>query len=299
MIKNEDQNSTPKVRQYFYFFKVLLLLYLGILIVISFGTLHLRSFETSSEVYKSFTNSAYLQLSKLFYFYILIISGYFYTVSVVLRFKDKELRDKTESSLNFISYIGYGLVLFLVGPNITLMSTEDGSKINSLLFNFFAFTIPYVIVLHYSYVEKGFLKDISLSWDSIKYWEWYHQSVVVLVLLGILGSVGYLLYLLYLDNKIIEYAITYIIGIIIVTILFCILKRCYKLQLPKYILGMMILPLTGTQHIFSAIVQGIALGLYTEGICRWGFESFIVRSLRHTHPQGEIWSTKKFSSKFN
>lgn len=165
-----QKRLTPKDRQIRYFRRILFVSYAGFLFLILFGCLHLKSIYTHSEVYNTFYKSRYLQVSKLLYFFILLISGYLYTSSVVLRHKDKELREKGEWKLNLVAYCGYGLALYFIAPNITIMGMkDDNSIIDLLLFNYFGFTVPYMITLHFSYLEKGIFKDISLEWDSIKY----------------------------------------------------------------------------------------------------------------------------------
>ena len=82
---------------------------------------------------------------------------------------------------------------------------------------------------------------------------------------------SYQIYLFYLHERLHYYAIAVGGGGILFAIYaFIQIKICHRyFHLHHYNVGQIIILLTGNQNVISAFCQGIAAGVYVEGVTRW------------------------------
>ncbi|KKY31926.1 putative lccl domain containing protein [Diaporthe ampelina] len=80
-------------------------------------------------------------------------------------------------------------------------------------------------------------------------------------------------YSLWLEGRLMRYLIIY--AVFIIGILFCLMIPGVEFRLHHYILALLLLPGTSIQTRPSLLYQGILLGLFVNGIARWGFASIL------------------------
>ncbi|KAL1881304.1 hypothetical protein Daus18300_001157 [Diaporthe australafricana] len=78
---------------------------------------------------------------------------------------------------------------------------------------------------------------------------------------------------LWLEGRLIRHLVIY--AFFISGIIFCIMIPGVEFRLHHYVLSLLLLPGTGIQTRPSLLYQGILLGLFVNGIARWGFASIL------------------------
>lgn len=95
-------------------------------------------------------------------------------------------------------------------------------------------------------------------------------AIIILIIVGIVTQQAYYFRL---ENRLLKYLTLY--GILIVSIGVCLLLPGLELRIHHYILALLLLPGTSLQTRPSLLYQGILLGLFINGISRWGFDSVL------------------------
>lgn len=80
-------------------------------------------------------------------------------------------------------------------------------------------------------------------------------------------------YLLWLEARLMRYLIIY--AVFISGVLFCLVIAGVEFRLHHYVLALLLLPGTSIQTRPSLLYQGILLGLFVNGVARWGFASVL------------------------
>ena len=94
--------------------------------------------------------------------------------------------------------------------------------------------------------------------------------IIVLLLFSIaLGQVWYLR----LEGRLPRYLIVY--ACFVVFLLVCVALPSLNLRIHHYILALLLLPGTRVQTRPSLLYQGILVGLFINGVARWGFDSIL------------------------
>lgn len=80
-------------------------------------------------------------------------------------------------------------------------------------------------------------------------------------------------YSFWLEGRLMRYLVIY--AVFISGILFCLMIPGVEFRLHHYVLALLLLPGTSIQTRPSLLYQGILLGLFVNGIARWGFASIL------------------------
>ncbi|KAK7743450.1 hypothetical protein SLS53_003984 [Cytospora paraplurivora] len=83
-------------------------------------------------------------------------------------------------------------------------------------------------------------------------------------------------YCFWLEGRFVRYLCLY--AVFITGILLCILTPGLEFRLHHYVLALLLLPGTSLQTRSSLLYQGLLLGLFVNGIARWGFASILETS---------------------
>jgi hypothetical protein len=75
------------------------------------------------------------------------------------------------------------------------------------------------------------------------------------------------------EGRLIKYLKLY--GLFVIGILICLAIPTLKLRIHHYILGLLLLPGTSMQTRLSLLCQGLLVGLFINGIARWGFDPIL------------------------
>lgn len=93
--------------------------------------------------------------------------------------------------------------------------------------------------------------------------------IVVLLVLIIAGQIYYF----WLEHRLLKYLALY--GLFVFGIIACIFMPGVQLRIHHYVLALLLLPGTSVQTRPSLLYQGILLGLFVNGVARWGFASVL------------------------
>ncbi|KAM0421269.1 hypothetical protein ACHAPT_010991 [Fusarium lateritium] len=95
-------------------------------------------------------------------------------------------------------------------------------------------------------------------------------AVIICVLVSIVCQQ---VYVFWLERRMLPYLALY--GLFILGIVFFVALPDIDLRIHHYILALLLLPGTSVQTRSSLLYQGILLGLFVNGIARWGFDSVL------------------------
>ncbi|USP73481.1 hypothetical protein yc1106_00755 [Curvularia clavata] len=98
-------------------------------------------------------------------------------------------------------------------------------------------------------------------------------AIIVLILAVIIVGQAYCFWL---EGRLVRYLGLY--GLFAVGIIVCLIVPGVNLRIHHYILALLLLPGTSLQTRPSLFYQGLLLGLFTNGIARWGFDSILQTS---------------------
>ncbi len=95
-------------------------------------------------------------------------------------------------------------------------------------------------------------------------------AVIVVLLVSIAAQQ---VYYFWLERRLLRYLALY--GLFIAGIIVCLVLPSVKLRIHHYIVALLLLPGTSLQTRPSLLYQGILLGLFVNGVARWGFASIL------------------------
>ncbi|ROW07761.1 hypothetical protein VMCG_03433 [Cytospora schulzeri] len=98
-------------------------------------------------------------------------------------------------------------------------------------------------------------------------------GIIVIILAFIVAQQAYSFWL---EGRLVRYLCLY--ATFILGVLLCILTPGLEFRLHHYVLALLLLPGTSLQTRPSLLYQGILLGLFVNGIARWGFASILETS---------------------
>lgn len=98
-------------------------------------------------------------------------------------------------------------------------------------------------------------------------------AVIILILILIVCQQ---VYSFWLERRVLRYLALY--GLFILAIIFFVAIPDLDLRIHHYVLALLLLPGTSVQTRSSLLYQGILLGLFVNGIARWGFDSVLQTS---------------------
>lgn len=106
-------------------------------------------------------------------------------------------------------------------------------------------------------------------------------TLIILILLLIAAQQ---IYYLRLEGRLIRYLKIY--ALMVSFLVLCIIIPPLNLRIHHYVLALLLLPGTGIQTRPSLLYQGILVGLFINGIARWGFDSILQTSTELFGPGG-------------
>lgn len=232
-------------------------------------------------------------------FYGLLVMG-FLCVSLVICNRRNPVLDRKGSPKSFIKLLITGPLLFPLSPIFALASwplpqTYTSSFTESLfnssvyghpffltLYNFGFYIMPFIIGLNFSILEsflmlKGLGEQvITGDFKNITIKGWVLVVVFAVLALGILGIHSYLLIM---EGVMLWYAIAYCTLIVFVLFMSLLFREKWIFYPHHYFIALIFIPFTRFFNPFTTILQGLLLGVFVEGISRWGMSW--------------IWTTKR------
>lgn len=245
-------------------------IYLVILLPGLAACMMIPSADTANSTYDELYYSKRLQFSKLTYLIFALASGFAYVQFVTLRCKRSwTLMSSTTYDLGMC--LGFGCLLHFLGPNATLLGLNDTSDWGEILmYDFLAWSVAFWLGIHWTHLDSGELKKLVLSWEYMQNWSVKLWAIFSASLLAGFGLAVYNLYLLQDRGLLVYVAVGYSSMFLTMMILAYYFKDTHEFHLHHYQLFAMLIPLTMSQGLVCAACQGYCLGVYCEGIARWG-----------------------------
>lgn len=174
--------------------------------------------------------------------------------------------------------MGIGICLYPLGPNATILGFDDDESLSMLIvYDYVIYTIMFTLGLLWTHLDSGILGQIDLTWASMQRMTPSAMVVFGLLVLGGLALVAFQLFLLELKGLLWWYIAGYGALIAIIALVTFLVRKTHTLHIHHYILFALIVPLTCTQDITSIMIQGYSLGVFVEGIARWGADPLFER----------------------
>ncbi|KYQ99653.1 hypothetical protein DLAC_03590 [Tieghemostelium lacteum] len=230
----------------------------------------------------------HFQFSKFTLWLVSISIGFAY-VAMVTEGRSYPFHCRYKRSRDFFQLLLAVAILYMIGPSRTLMGPNDSLKsLNSIgkcfLYNYFSYCIPYVLGLHYTYLDKIQLLQLAGDkfgtpslWNTFKLKE---LVIIVPVVIFILALVVYHCYLLVIDHLWWYFLIAYFIYFFILFFITWLLRKTHYLHMHHYFIFGSLIPFSAFQTVLSSISLGLLAGIMTEGVSRWSMGFFWYRGAR-------------------
>ena len=262
-----------KMRSHPHYRKIWGSVYISLLPFILSLSFFLPSYEVSSSVYHEVYFSTQLSLLKIGFYMTLLVSGYMYVTGVTLRFKRASFfAGRDGKPWNFLGFVVLGFGMFWAGPNSTLIDIEAFDNLDEFLTFYCIYASAFVLMLHFSYLDSGPLKKISLNIAKMKKYTVKDWVLFVFLSIGVVLITVVEFYYLYQFNRFWLYVGLYggLIGCLMIIAIY--MSKTHILHVHHYMVGMIFLPMTAIPNSYAAFIQGLCVGLYTEGCARWGLD---------------------------
>jgi len=126
----------------------------------------------------------------------------------------------------------------------------------------------------------GALSNITFDWIPIQRLTSHDieqqpgaKLALAIILIILVAIVLQQIRMFWLEQRLLRYLALY--GLFILGILLCLAIPGVQLRLHHYIIGLLLLPGTSVQTRPSLLYQGLLLGLFVNGVARWGFDSVL------------------------
>ncbi|EGG20035.1 hypothetical protein DFA_07151 [Cavenderia fasciculata] len=273
-------------------------LYLIIFIPVCYFSYYLPSIYLGSSdalVYWDYN----FQWSKYILWISSIILGFSY-VSLVTEARSYPFHCRYQRHRDFFQLLFAVSLLYLIAPSRTLMGPSDGTTIQersgssssqetitpgqpvnhnqktiyeAFVFNYFSFIIPFVVALHYTYLDHNlFLRSVGDKFGTPSLWKTYtfkEVIVIIPIVLFIISLVVWHVFLIIKDHLWIYYLIAYGLFFGILISVSCAIHKNYYLHLHHYFIFGSLIPFATFNNPLTSISLGLISGITVEGCARW------------------------------
>ncbi|GAM28389.1 hypothetical protein SAMD00019534_115650 [Acytostelium subglobosum LB1] len=201
-----------------------------------------------------------------------ITMGFAY-VSVVTEERNYPFHCRYKRHRDFFQLLVVASVMFMLGPERTLMGPNDPKNHNihiAFLYNYFAFVVPFVIGLHYTYLDHNlFLRSVGDKFGTPSLWYTYEPKellTIIPIILTILCIIAWHIYLMIVQDVWIYFLVGYSIYFIVLIGVTMVWRKTHYLHLHHYFIFGSLIPLSAFQTIPSAICLGLITAITVEGI---------------------------------
>ncbi|KAI1396357.1 hypothetical protein F4819DRAFT_475533 [Hypoxylon fuscum] len=103
------------------------------------------------------------------------------------------------------------------------------------------------------------------------------KAALAIIIIVLLGVAAVQIYCFRQEGRLIRYLKLY--ALLVLAIIICVALPNLSLRIHHYVLALLLLPGTSMQTRFSLLCQGILMGLFINGIARWGFDAVLQTSV--------------------
>ncbi|EFA84134.1 hypothetical protein PPL_03207 [Heterostelium album PN500] len=215
------------------------------------------------------------QWSKYFLWMTSIVLGFAY-VAVVTEKRNYPFHCRYKRHRDFVQLLILASLMFIISPSRTLMGPNDLEPHSihiSFVYNYFSFVIPYLLGLHYTYLDYNlFLRSVGDKFGTPSLWYTYKPKeimTIIPIILFIVTLIVWHVYLIIADNLWEYFLIAYSIFFVILIGVSWIVRKTYYLHMHHYFIFGSMIPLSGFQNPLSSFSMGVITGITVEGVSRW------------------------------
>eukprot|EP01089_Gocevia_fonbrunei_P022560 TRINITY_DN9163_c0_g1_i1.p1 TRINITY_DN9163_c0_g1~~TRINITY_DN9163_c0_g1_i1.p1 ORF type:complete len:399 (+),score=40.26 TRINITY_DN9163_c0_g1_i1:76-1272(+) len=246
------------------------------------------------------------QWSSVFLWYSLLILGYAYVAFWTCgRFSPFSNRKQRHRDIFYLLIVGF--FLFFLAPIFTISgrvnpdtattsftdsifhNIHEDSIAFSVIYNFFCYIIPFWIGIHYTYLDKlSPINKLGVKFHEGR-WRQYTRNEALVIFTLILFALIYFgvhIWLLFVEGFVVVmfYCVIYVCFACVLYLisLYGIIFEKYVFYPNHYFVALVLIPFTRFENPFSAIGQGLLVGVFVEGVARWNFGS-LWQGRKHMH----------------
>ena len=210
-----------------------------------------------------------INIVELLYFYILNFIGWIYISCVTLQ-RTQNIIVVNNTYLDFLWYFITLIIIYIYPVQYTLNYTPIYKRLVLSIYSIF-----YILGCNFTYLDyiEG-LDSFILDSQNFKYNNPIHLFIFVSLIVLIVFTIGYNINLS--KNKKLVTIISLAIITIFLIITVSLLSIGYEIHIHHFMISLIIVLTCYYPTNFNLIIQSIALGIYTEGIARWGYANFYV-----------------------
>ncbi|KAG2382887.1 hypothetical protein C9374_004854 [Naegleria lovaniensis] len=201
-------------------------------------------------------------------------------------FKLLEDSSKNGISTSFGSNLFIYFPLFLVSIVHCLETNTQSTLFEYLLCNGL-FGVAFYIGLQFTYLDKieplqkfGDTIVNSTRWKEIAFWEWIGLIMTGLAVITLILLQLFMFFTQLGPHILLSFIIGYLLVVTILAILYLShFRKTHYLHMHHYFLVALLIPMLRIRNVFliGVIACGICLGVYCEGITRWGMHGVFIR----------------------
>jgi hypothetical protein len=235
--------------------------------------LRIPSIDVSSDVYESLYFDDEFQFGKLLVYLFMISTGFLYKTIVTFEMERKTIfSSRKNEETTYCYYILISVFLYFIGPNAVILGFSDEFDSWAIRLSNFLYISGYVAGIHFNYLDVGMLQKLSLSSHHIMQWGREIWGIFIAICVIVVGLLSLMVNEIIILGRLGIYIGIYSVIILIIAIIGMMLRNTHEIHFHHYILGVLFLPLTFSQTYLSSVLQGLCLGLYTDGVSRWGMD---------------------------
>lgn len=209
--------------------------------------------------------------SRFCFLFLVQAAGYAY-VAWFLCNRQNPFSSPNGNSFEFVKLIALCPLMFLFGVGLRLEPNSQSPHLHALC-RFFAYLIPFFVALHYEYLGRLLKVNFSLTVSDLSNLDFrsmivFGVAIVVFLLLG-----GYHLYISKQTGIFLQYFAAFLGVVSIITLFTILFYSGHYLHLHHYFFALIFMFFTRFSTIISQGTQGLLLGIYVEGVSRWGMDT--------------------------
>ena len=152
--------------------------------------------------------------------------------------------------------------LYIIGP----FGILNDDKIQSIILGIF-----YIVGLHFTYLDEfPAFRKIVIKPSAIINWGWEQWLIFCILIIGILFCIIYNCRFIKREKLVQKYLSGYLTTIAIIILISMYLTPLYQYHFHHFFIALFLMPLARFPNRLSAMMMGLLLGVYIEGISVWG-----------------------------
>lgn len=200
----------------------------------------------------------------------LVTLGFVY-VSAVLCRRMNPFQSDNNAGLDLFVLLGAALTLYQIGPALN-WPPENAAGWSVFRWNVLGYCVPFFAALHWELASQAVGAGFSLKAADLRQLESADVWMLTLLIPALFALLAYHVWLAF-RSKARGFYLSWLIGVpaSVTAMVWCWSGNGY-LHIHHYCLAAYLIPLLRFRVPISLIAQGFSVGLFVEGIARWGID---------------------------